>query len=150
MPDSFSSISFRLAYPSDALALTRMNALLIEDEGHRNTMTLSELQRRMGNWLRHEFQATLFSRDARIVGYALYRFEPDWVYLRQFFVDRGHRRIKIGSLALDWLWKNPWQDTKRVRLDVLMGNQEGIDFWRSQGFADYCVTMQREISSDGG
>ena len=149
MPDSFSSISFRLAYASDALVLARMNALLIEDEGHRNTMTLSELQRRMAVWLRHDYQATFFSSDARIVGYALYRFEPDGVYLRQFFVDRGHRRIKIGSLALDWLLKNPWQDTKRVRLDVLIGNQGGIDFWRSQGFADYCVTMERQLSSGG-
>jgi hypothetical protein len=33
----------------------------------------------------------------------------------------------------------------RVRRDVLVGNAGGIAFWRSLGFADYCLTMELEV-----
>jgi hypothetical protein len=47
-----SRLSFRLADPSDAELLGRLNFRLIRDEGHRNPMSEPELAHRMREWLR--------------------------------------------------------------------------------------------------
>jgi GNAT superfamily N-acetyltransferase len=112
-------------------------------------MTVAELEQRMGGWLSTgEYTAVLFINDADdggdIAGYALFRREPDHVYLRQFFVRADRRRAGIGRAALTWLRQNAWVGVPRVRLDVLVGNEPAIAFWRSAGFHEYCVTMEAE------
>ena len=32
---------------------------------------------------------------------------------------------------------------RRIRIEVLVSNLEAIGFWRSLGFADYSITMER-------
>ncbi len=133
----------RFATPSDAPLLARLNRDLIADEGHRNPMTLAELERRMAGWLdAGGYQAVLFERDGDAVGYALFRREPDHVYLRQFFVRRDHRRQSIGRDALAWLRQHACPDAPRIRIDVLIGNTNAIAFWRAVGFRDYCLSME--------
>ena len=44
-------MEYRPATPADAPALAAMNAQLIRDEGHRNRMTVAELEGRMAGWL---------------------------------------------------------------------------------------------------
>ena len=39
--------------------------------------------------------------------------------------------------------REPVARSARIRLDVLIGNAGGIQFWRSVGFEDYCITMER-------
>ena len=107
-------------------------------------MTLAELEARMRRWLGGRYVATLFERDGRTVAYALWREEPDWIYLRHFFVDRAARRMGIGRLAMRMLAEDVWPQGKRVRVEVLVGNETGIAFWRSLGFQDYCLTLEME------
>jgi GNAT superfamily N-acetyltransferase len=80
-------------------------------------------------------------------GYALYRREPEYFYLRQFFVAPEHRRRGIGRAAIYWLRDHVWGND-RVRVEVLVGNTTGIDFWRSVGFADYCLTLELAGAED--
>jgi ribosomal protein S18 acetylase RimI-like enzyme len=68
----------------------------------------------------------------------------EWTYLRQFFILPELRRRRIGRAAMRWLVQNPWRDESRIRLDVLVGNTDGIAFWRSIGFQDYCFTMEMD------
>ena len=70
----------------------------------------------------------------------------DYVYLRQFFVVVHRRRQRIGQAAFAWLLENAWHDAGRIRLDVLVGNEAGIRFWKSLGFDDYCITLERDIN----
>ncbi|HET9376122.1 MAG TPA: hypothetical protein VFO40_14205 [Chthoniobacterales bacterium] len=49
-------LTFRVAHPSDAELLGRLNFLLIRDEGRRNPMSESELVARM-QWLRSDLFA---------------------------------------------------------------------------------------------
>jgi SAM-dependent methyltransferase/predicted acetyltransferase len=135
---------YRLAEERDVPLLAQMNKQLIRDEGHRNDMTLGELARRMKEWLEGGYQAVLIEPDSLAIGYALFRFEQDHVYLRQFFVSSESRRQGVGRAALAWLWINLWRDAPRVRLDVLLGNEEGLAFWRAVGFQGYCLTMEAE------
>ena len=137
---------FRFATVSDAELLARMNQQLIRDEGHRNRMTLPELASRMVGWLQSEYQAVLFEDGGLALGYALYKREPEHIYLRQFFIESAHRRKGVGSQAMNWLAAHAWNGTRRLRLDVLVGNASGIAFWRANGFNEYCLTMEKDIA----
>ena len=108
-------------------------------------MSEEELQTRMEGWLAGEYQAVMFADAQGPVGYVLFRREQDHIYLRQFFVEHGRRRQGIGRAAIQWLLANAWKDSPRVCLEVLVGNSAAIQFWRSVGFADYCLTMERSI-----
>ncbi len=138
-------MEFRVATLADAATLAALNQQLIRDEGHRNRMTLPELEQRMTGWLASEYQAVLFVAGERVVGYALFRFDPEFVYLRQFFVCAEDRRLGVGRAAIAWLREHAWRGAERVRLDVLVGNQTGIAFWRAVGFQDYCLTLEWEV-----
>lgn len=140
-------MKYRFATVADAACLAAMNRQLIADEGHRNSMTIDELHDRMAGWLASEYQAVLFEDGDDAVGYALFKREPDYVYLRQFFVVAHRRRQRIGQEAFAWLLANAWHDAARVRLEVLIGNAVGIRFWKSLGFDDYCITLERDINA---
>jgi GNAT superfamily N-acetyltransferase len=137
-------VTCRVASVPDAAELAAMNLSLIQDEGHRNSMNLVELTARMSGWLKADYAAVLFSESGKSIGYALYRFEPDHVYLRQFFVTPEKRRQGVGKQAMFWMWTNVWRDVPRIRLDVLVGNSTAHAFWESVGFTDYCITMEAE------
>jgi GNAT superfamily N-acetyltransferase len=138
---------YRIALPSDADLLAPLNAQLIRDEGHRNSMNIPQLAERMRGWLTDEYRAVVFDDDDGVVGYALFRHEPEHIYLRQFFVRPESRRRGIGRNALLWLRRNAWGPEARVRVDVLMGNKLGQVFWRAVGFNEYCVTLEQEPTS---
>ena len=137
------SLTFVRAQDNDVSCLGEMNSHLIRDEGHRNRMSVEQLQERMGRWLKDEYTAILFHLRGQPVGYAVYRRDPEYIYLRQFFVDAKHRRKGIGKIAMRWLRENLWTGA-RVRVDVLINNESGIAFWRSVGFQDYCLTLESD------
>jgi len=137
-------MEYRFATAADVPALAKMNQSLIRDEGHRNRLTLAELEARMAGWVSGEYRVLVFEEAGRPTGYVLFRDEPDHVYLRQFYVRPELRRQGIGRAALAWLRTNSWPNATRIRLDVLVGNAAGIAFWRAAGFEDYCLTMEFE------
>jgi ribosomal protein S18 acetylase RimI-like enzyme len=137
-------INYRFATGADSPVLASMNQQLIRDEGHRNRMTVSELEKRMRGWLASDYRAVLFERNRTAAGYALFRNEPDYIYLRQFYVQPEFRRQRIGRAAMEWLVANAWTPAERIRIEVLAGNAAGIDFWRALGFRDYALTMERD------
>jgi GNAT superfamily N-acetyltransferase len=122
--------------------LAELNHQLIRDEGHRNRMTASELGQRMKGWLASEYLAVLFEEGGEVVAYALYREEPEQVYLRQLFVTRNRRRQGIGRRAVEILRSKIWPQNKRLMVDVLVRNNAAVEFWRSVGYQDYCLTLE--------
>lgn len=105
---------------------------------------MPQLAERMTGWLKTEYQACLFELESKAIGYALYRVDPEYIYLRQLFVQPKMRRRGVARRALEWLRQNAWDVRARVRIDVLVGNHSAIGFWRSVGFTDYCLTMERK------
>jgi len=134
----------RFATRADAQILGALNYQLIQDEGHRNQMSVPELVSRLDEWLAGAYRASIFEDDTEILAYALYREEIDQVYLRQFFVQRAHRRSGVGKRCIQLLISEIWPKDKRITVDVLCYNQAGIAFWRAVGFTDYCLTLERE------
>jgi len=137
-------LQYKFAKQEDVSLLAEMNQQLIRDEGHRNKMTLPQLQDRMSDWLQGEYKAVIISKGPETIGYALYRKDPEWIYLRQLFVKAEMRRKGVGREIMSWLKKNAWKEAKIIRVEVLVGNHEGISFWKAVGFRDYCITMEME------
>jgi GNAT superfamily N-acetyltransferase len=105
-------------------------------------MTLPELEARLRHWLQHEYTALIFEQQAVAVAYALYRQDAEAIYLRQFFVDRQHRRLGLGRQAIQILLDDVWPPGWRITLDVLVHNQRGYAFWKALGFQDYALTLE--------
>lgn len=130
------------ALPADAALLAPLNKRLIEDEGHPNPMTVSELVERMAGWLAGAYIAYVLREGDTIAAYALYRDDGDTYYLRQLYVERGFRRRGLATHLLDWLYANVWRD-KPVRLEVLAHNAGAIAFYEAYGFRVWCLSFQK-------
>jgi predicted acetyltransferase len=135
-------MTWRLATKRDCRILAELNHQLIADEGHRNTMKISELEGRMRNWLDEAYEAILFEEGGQVAAYALYRTQPGEIYLRHFFVVRHRRRQGLGRQAMDLLRRRIWPKAQRLTVSVLTHNEAGLKFWRAMGYRDYCLTME--------
>jgi predicted acetyltransferase len=135
-------MEYRFATESDLDLLAEWNRQLIEDEGHRNPMTVPELRERMRGWLAADYQAVVFLSDGEPVAYALYRESADEVYLRQFFVRRNKRRAGYGRRAITVLRQTIWPPQRRLTVEVLCRNTIGIQFWRAMGYEDYSLSLE--------
>ncbi len=137
------TLQYRLATVQDAPQLGQMNKHLIEDEGYNNPMTVSELTTRMRRWLDFgDYSATLFSSPSgEAIGYAMYRDEGGYVYIRHFFVQRAHRRSGNGRVMVRLL-RERILPRKRITLEVLLHNERAISFYRATGFQDYALIME--------
>src|ERR1019366_2912557 len=142
-------MTFRRATLDDGALLAELNHQLIRDEGHRNRMTVPELEQRMKGWLASEYAAMLFENDGAVVAYALYREQPEEIYLRQLFVARNRRRQGIGRQAVEILRSKIWPKNKLLTVQVLVQNEAAVAFWRAVGYKDYSLTLEilPEISS---
>ena len=135
-------ITFRRATRDDCARLAELNHQLIRDEGHRNPMTVPELEQRMKGWLASGYTAMIFEDGGEVVAYVLYREQPEEIYLRQLFVMRDRRRQGIGRKAVEILRTKIWPKHKRLTVEVLVHNTAAIAFWRAMGYQDYCLTME--------
>jgi GNAT superfamily N-acetyltransferase len=137
------AMHYRFATVADARFLAELNYQLIRDEGHRNPMDVNQLEHRMYGWLSAgEYCAVIFVQEDTPVAYALYREDPEEIYLRQFFVVRTRRRHGIGRSAMQSLLSDIWPRTKRRTVSVLAHNTSGVAFWRAMGYQDYALTLE--------
>ena len=130
--------------PADAPLLAELNHQLIRDEGHRNPMTVPELEERMRGWLTTAaYEAVVFETESGVVAYALYRWrQGEGIYLRQFFVIRERRRCGIGRAAIKILRERVWPRDERLLVEVLWHNTPGIQFWQAVGFEAYSLALK--------
>ncbi len=135
-------MTFRAATLGDCAQLAELNQQLIRDEGHRNRMTVPELEQRMRGWLSGEYRAVIYEDRGEVVAYALFREQAEEIYLRQLFVVRHRRCEGIGRRAVEILRSQIWPKSKRLTVDVLTANKRAVSFWRSVGYADYCLSLE--------
>jgi predicted acetyltransferase len=135
-------VNFRRATLDDSALLAELNHQLIRDEGHRNKMTVPELEQRMCGWLASEYTAIIFEDAGKVVAYALFRDEPEELHVRQLFVVRNRRREGIGREAIEILRSKIWPKDKRLTVSVLTTNASAVAFWRAVGYKDYSLTLE--------
>ena len=136
------ALSFRFATLADCRALAELNHQMIRDDGHRNPMTVPELDQRMRSWLVGEYRAVFFEADGGIVAYALFREEPEEIYLRQLFVVRHKRRQGVGRKAVEFPRSQIWPRNKRLTVEVLVAKTNAVAFWRAVGNRDYALRLE--------
>jgi predicted metal-dependent HD superfamily phosphohydrolase/GNAT superfamily N-acetyltransferase len=136
------ALTFRVAGPSDCALLAEFNHQLIRDEGHRNPMTVPQLEERMRGFIQGEYRAILFEQSGKVVAYALYREPPEEIYLRHLFVVRQRRRQGIGRRTVEILRSQVWPKNKRLTVEVLVKNQAAVAFWRAVGYVDYALVLE--------
>lgn len=135
-------MNFHRATFDDCPRLAELNHQLIRDEGHRNQMTVPELEQRMRGWLASEYAAVIFEDKGDVAAYALYREQTEEIYLRQLFVVRDRRRNGIGRQAMEILRSEIWPKNKRLTVEVLTQNTAAIAFWRAMGYKDYSLQLE--------
>lgn len=135
-------MTFRVATLDDCPRLAELNHQLIRDEGHRNPMTVPELEQRMRGWISGEYRAVIYEDGGEIVAYALFREQAEEIYLRQLFVVRHRRSQGIGRCAVEILRSRIWPKTKRLTVEVLVANKRAVSFWRSVGYVDYALSLE--------
>ena len=138
-------MNIRFSEEKDIDLLAEMNLHLISDEGHRNNMSISELRQRFSAWLSTNYLAALIEENSSTIGYVLWRDEEEYLYIRQFFIQRTCRGRGLGTIAMKQLQNSFWQG-QHLRLEVLCNNSRGLSFWRSLGFNDYCLTLEHKIA----
>jgi GNAT superfamily N-acetyltransferase len=137
-------MEFRYGVEADAPLLADINRQLIEDEWDGGGMSLERLEARMRRWLAEDdYRAVLFLEGGETVAYSLVSIDEDSAFIRHFFVLHEHRGRGVGRRAMEILLRDIVPPEARVTLDVLASNQGGHQFWRSVGFSDYAIRMER-------
>jgi ribosomal protein S18 acetylase RimI-like enzyme len=138
------SVEYRDAVQDDAPFLAEINRQLIEDEWDGGGMSMERLESRMRRWIEEDdYRAVLFLENGITVAYTLVSIDEDSAFIRHFFVLREHRGTGVGRRAIEILFRDIIPPDARVTLDVLASNAPGLGFWRSVGFRDYAVRMER-------
>jgi predicted acetyltransferase len=135
-------MNYRPATATDCARLAEWNYQLIRDEGHRNPMTVAELEERMRHWIAGDYTAVLFEHGGEAVAYALYCEMQQEIYLRHLFVVRMRRRQGIGRAAMDILRHKIWPQHKRLTVEVLAQNATAVAFYRAVGYHDYSLKLE--------
>jgi predicted acetyltransferase len=139
----------RLGNDADLDLLSTWNEQLIQDEGHRNSMTILELKRRMKDWISTDYKAVIFEAFGEPLAYALFIEKENEIYLRQLFVRRDKRQNGIGHQAIKILRDDIWPSNKRLTVEVLTSNATAVKFWHSVGYRDYCLKLEIMPRSSG-
>lgn len=110
-------------------------------------MSLAELAEQMHGWLTDDYKAVIFEyvaseHEAPSLAYALYRYDPGYVYIRHFFVVREYRASGVGRAAIRLLLNDILPKDIPKRLEVLVNNERGSAFWKAVGFREYSVIME--------
>src|ERR1022692_958838 len=96
----------------------------------------------MKSWLASEYAAVFFEDGGEVAAYALYRQQPEEIYLRQLFVVRHRRREGIGAEAVKILRSKIWPANQRLTVEVLVQNEAAVAFWRAAGYQDYSLKLE--------
>lgn len=147
-------LEIQCASLDDVDTLAGLNAQLLEDENNRFRPNLGELASRMSGWVSGlEWSVDIFKNNrGEVVGYLVHgrRFNPaapggDEMYIRQFAIEREHRRGGLGRRAIALFLQQRCVPGTRVMLDVLESNPAGRAFWGEVGFTPYARVMELTV-----
>jgi len=137
-------VKLRCASAEDIPLLAELNHQLIQDECASNPMSVAELSTRMRAWLQGDYRTVIFERDSEPIAYALFRPSEEGLYLRQFFVDRAHRRQGVGRHAIELFREQVVPSGQPLLLEVLVHNEGAIAFWQRLGFRRHALSFRTD------
>ena len=147
-------ITVRAAQLSDLSQLAKMNSCLVDDQGSENPFSLTEYEDRFREWLdTNIWTVDVFLHDGQVIGYSVYQERTDYydpneavIYIRQYYIERSHRRLGMGKAAFQILVDTRFpKDVQSIALDVMATNSTGQNFWRKMGFDEYFISMKKGL-----
>lgn len=140
-------MQYRLAQFADIPALAEAYLSWVREEGvtadSAAAASPAEAEKLFWDWLGAEHRAVLFEQDGRLAGYALYLPAESEIRLLQFFVRRELRSTEAAQVAIALLSDEVWPPQARVLVEASVHNGARLDLWRSLGFQDHSVTLER-------
>ena len=110
----------------------------------------------MMGWMTEGWTILIILKDARTVGYCLFRRMSDEyfphqveIYVRQFFVNPQHRSRGIGQAAFQEIMREWLPADAQVMVDALETNPRGRRFWEKLGFRPQYTNLQRRVDDRG-
>ncbi|MFP4376072.1 MAG: NUDIX domain-containing protein [Spirochaetales bacterium] len=144
------ALSYTHALDSDVPVLAKLNEELLQAQNVESGMTLEALEVRMREFLAADYQAVLFVFRDAVVGYALFKLQPKFAFIRHIYVntDAG-KKVRVET-AFQLLRKGELQDYASIRLDVPEGNKDSLQIWESIGFQPRSVRLELETATKSG
>ncbi len=140
----------RLINDIDLPHVALMNRQLIEDEHSENTLDLAGLEQRLVGFLDRGWKIVICEEDDVPVGYATFFVGNDdldpsraRVNIGHFFIRRERRAMGRGTAFFSQLQQDFFPSRAKIVLDVLVGNTNAQSFYRSLGFAEYSIMMEK-------
>ena len=147
----------RAAQLSDLPQLAKMNSRLVDDQGSENPFSLKEYEDRFREWLdTNIWTVDVFLHDGQVIGYSVYQDRADYydpneavIYIRQYYIERAHRRLGLGKAAFQILIDTRFpKHVQSIALDVMATNSAGQNFWKKMGFNKYFISMKKELKQE--
>ena len=139
-------MQYRLASTEDGPTLAVLNAQLIQDEGHRNSMTVAQLEDRMWGWLTQaHIQALLWRGSPRGRGVRLVsancgrRVSP--AMLSSFVIADVRALVAKRLPPGDCVPPGCGARHNAPTVSVVGAECPAVAFWRAVGYTDYDLTL---------
>jgi len=136
------SLTYSHADESSVSVLAEFNAALLAQQRVPVVPERLELENRIRGALAEGYQAVVFRRGDRPVGYCLYRLFPKYAYVRHLYLD-DH---VDGDLRLDdafsLLRNNEFSDYASIRHDVPESAKEFLRTWEDMGFRPRSIRLE--------
>lgn len=136
-------VTIREATQDDLDSLAQMNLHLYTEGERRREKSIEGLKERFRYYLTEtKWNLHIAMIDGKDVGYVLWRFEDDDVYIRHIWLHSDYRGRGLSEQVLDILTEKYWGD-KRLRIQMFATNERMRNYWKLQGFKERSVIMER-------
>ncbi|MFV0322051.1 MAG: GNAT family N-acetyltransferase [Alphaproteobacteria bacterium] len=136
-------VTIRNATLEDLDSLAQMNLRLYTEGERRREKSIEDLKDRFRYYLTNSaWNVHIAMIDDNDVGYVLWRFEDDDVYIRHIWLHSDYRGRGLSEQVLDILTDEFW-GTKRLRIQMFATNERMRNYWKLQGFKERSIIMER-------
>jgi len=120
----------------------------------RDSMALMTFDQRKASWLSRTETGQLRIDIAVLrvpeepIGYCVTTIDNDMGEIESLFVDEAYRKMGIGTVlmekSLNWLEQN---SITRKKLNVAVGNEQVLNFYRRFGFHPRAIILEQRMSN---
>lgn len=120
----------------------------------RDSMALMTFEQRRASWLKRtesgqlRIDIAVLRQQEDPIGYCITTIDNTLGEIESLFVDEAYRKMGLGTVlmerSLNWLDQN---SITKKRLNVAMGNDEVLNFYRRFGFLPRAIILEQQINN---
>ena len=132
--------------PAGAADLPSLAALYVQmSRAHGHQISREDAAAKLAKGLAAGQGAMLFRKDQTLLGMIIWMDCGDHVFVRNFVIDRDHRREGRGS-ALFQRWRREVTGGREIRLETSALHAQA--FWQAQGFAVWSTGLKLDEAAE--